>query len=341
MAILSKPETRSRLIFIAWVALLSFGLPEVFAGSGANWLLRLDFYLLGMPLYALHFLLLCQLAIRTKRTNWPALYLFGVIFALYESWITKVIWAGYPGSDGFASGGFGMWFGVHETLALTFFYHPVTSFLLPLAVLCRLFPTFGAYFPAPDWLFGNGNLAFARRIGLLLMWGILSGRNMPQIPVYLITWLPLIVLLWLGYRRLRPNMPNPVSSPLLSRFGVVFAVVLLAILYGVTYYNILPEKLPPAQIQWLTLAFYPVLLAMIFWTRRRPLIEEVRPVARPASMPFKWLLSVFAVGLVVSLLSDYVPFLAVNLFFMSMILLGAVLFAWVALWQGMWQRGGA
>lgn len=107
-----------RLVFLLWVAIVAFGLPEVFAGTGSGWLVRPDFYVLAIPLYALHFLLLAHIAVRTGRTSWPALYVLGVLFALYETWVTKVVWNGYPGDDGFAMGGFGEWFGIHETLGL-------------------------------------------------------------------------------------------------------------------------------------------------------------------------------------------------------------------------------
>jgi hypothetical protein len=142
-----------RLVFLLWVAVLAFGLPEVFAGTGQLWLFRADVYILALPLYALHFLLLTHIAVRTQRVSWPALYLLGVLFGLYETWITKVVWHGYLGENGFAmgsfGGGFGQWFGIHETLGLVLFYHPVTAFLLPLAVVSRLFPGFGNAFPCP------------------------------------------------------------------------------------------------------------------------------------------------------------------------------------------------
>ncbi len=43
-------------------------------------------------LYFAHFFFFSTLAVRTGRTSLWSLYLWGVLFGLYESWITKVIW---------------------------------------------------------------------------------------------------------------------------------------------------------------------------------------------------------------------------------------------------------
>lgn len=325
--------------FLLWVALLAFGLPEVFAGSGANWIIRLDFYLLGIPLYALHFLLLVQLAIKTRRTSWPALYLFGVIFGLYESWITKVIWSGYPGSDGFASGGFGQWFGIHETIGLVFFYHPVVSFLLPLAVLCHLFPAWARMFPQPDWIFGKTRWALMRRIGFVTLIGFVSGRNMPDIHVYLLTWVPFIVLIFLGYLVLRRHANGPIASPVLSVWSIVFLTLWLSLIYAVTYFNLQIQYLPPVYIQWITLGFYPLLLGAILHTVKVTDSADQLPFQPSASMPAKWLLILFAAGLISVAMGPVTPFVMVSLFFLTMILIGAILFIWLALWRGVWRKG--
>lgn len=331
-----------RLVFILWLAVIAFGLPEVFAGTARLWLTRPEVYILGLPLYALHFLLLVHIAVRTRRTSWPALYMFGVLFALYETWITKVVWNGYPGEDGFAFGGFGAWFGVHETLGLVLFYHPVTSFLLPLAVISRLFPVFGKPFPTPDWVFGTTKGGIFRRLMLLLVWGIVTGSNLEQPGVFLLTWIPMLAIIWAGYIYLEKKgvtagtgyLAETVARPLLRRWGLIIVSVWLVLMYFVTYRFLLPENLPPPHIQLITLGFYPVLILLILRTPKG-IHNTQKQIPHPARMPALWLLSVFLLGLFVTV---FVPpgqirtgFAIIP--FLGMMILGAALFSWLVVWR--------
>ncbi len=327
----------ARFGFLLWVALLAFSLPEVFAGTGAGWLTRPDVYILGIPLYTLHFLLLCHIAIKTKRTSWRALYLLGLVFGLYETWVTKVVWAGYPDENGFAMGGFGPWFGIHETLGLILFYHAVTSFLLPLAVLTRLFPAFAAAFPAPDWIFGTTRWALARRIGLALIWGLISGHNMPDPCLYLISWGPMLLGLIIGYALLKNTTA---ARPALGQWGQWGAAIWLAIIYFASFALLRTEAIPPLPAMAITLGLY-LLLALLLW--RQPIRQpaQPKPVPHPAKMPLFWLMAVFLIGLATSAGISAGIGLATGLAvlpFVGMVGLGAGLFVWLVVWQGLLQK---
>ncbi|MBL1438295.1 MAG: hypothetical protein COB08_019125 [Rhodobacteraceae bacterium] len=327
----------ARAGFLLWVALLAFGLPEVFAGTGAGWLTRPDVYILAIPLYALHFLLLCHLALKARRTSWPALFLLGIVFGLYETWITKVVWSGYPDSDGFAMGSFGPWFGIHETVGLILFYHAITSFLLPLAVLTRLFPAYAARFPAPDWIFGATRWALLRRIGLALIWGLISGHNMPDPRLYLVSWLPMLALLAFGYWRLKHTLA---ARPILSRFGLWAGGIWLAILYIASWPALRTEAIPPAPALGITLGLY-IVVALLFWWQKKhePASQSLLPA--PARMPFFWLLIVFFIGLATSVGISAGVGLAAGLAvlpFLAMVAIGAGLFFWLVVWRGLIRR---
>ena len=326
----------ARAGFLLWLALLAFSLPEVFAGTGAGWLTRPDVYILGIPLYALHFLLLCHIAIKTKRTSWPALYLLGIVFGLYETWITKVVWAGYLDENGFAMGGFGPWFGIHETIGLILFYHAVTSFFLPLAVLTRLFPAFAAAFPAPNWIFGTTSWALARRIGLALIWGLISGYNMPDPSLYLISWAPLLLGLIVGYRVVK----NAAARPVLGRKSQWLAGLWLALIYVAGFTLIRTEAIPPAPAILITLALYMLLAFLLKRTAPRTPTPQASP-PNPAKMPLIWLLAVFVIGLATSIgISAGVGLVAsvAALPFLGMVALGAGLFMWLVIWRGVYWR---
>ncbi len=338
-------EAIARTGFLLWAAFLAYALPEIFAGTGKGWPARPDAYLLGIPLYGLHFLLLGHIAARSGRTGWRALYLLGLGFGLYETWITKVVWAGYPGNGGFAMGGFGPWFGIHETVGLLFFYHAVTSFLLPLAVLTRLFPAWGAVFPAPGWLFAPTRAGRARRLGLVLIWASMGALNFGDIGSYLFTWLPMLALLWLGWRgirRLGATRPESrAAAPELGRAGMVAVLVGLGAIYLAGYALFRPEGLPPPAIQLLTLAFYPLLAWLFLCTPRHgPRAVATQPTD-PARLPWRWLLALFAAGLGFALVAPAAPSVAALLGaigFVSIVPLGAALFVWLAVWPGRRNR---
>lgn len=327
----------ARLGFLLWAALLAFTLPEVFAGTGAGWLTRPDVYILALPLYALHFFLLCHIAVKTKRTGWTSLYLLGIVFGLYEAWVTKVIWTGYPGETGFAMGSFGPWFGVHETIGLLLFYHAVTSFLLPIAVLSRLFPAFGAAFPVPDWVFGTSRWAFVRRLGLALVWGLISGHNMPDVGAYLASWLPMLLLLVLGYLWLRHRAK---AQPTLGRWGLWLAALWLAVIYIASFKYLRVEEIPPAPALAITLGFY-LILGLLFWHQPKRAAVTPPALAAPGNMPLRWLLVVFFIGLAASTALSAGVGLAIGLAvvpFLMMLVLGIGLFFWLVLWRGVIRR---
>ena len=76
---------------------LSMIFAEAFSGASPLWFLTAWGWFVTLPLYWAHAILLINLALRYERTSLTQLYLWGIIFGLYESWITKVIWAGYMG----------------------------------------------------------------------------------------------------------------------------------------------------------------------------------------------------------------------------------------------------
>jgi hypothetical protein len=87
------------------VGLLVLICAEVFSGASLQvglwhpWTLLVTY-----RLYFAHFFFFTTLAVRTGLTSFWSLYLWGVLFGLYESWITKVIWYGYGGDGKLAMG---------------------------------------------------------------------------------------------------------------------------------------------------------------------------------------------------------------------------------------------
>jgi hypothetical protein len=87
-----------------------------------------------LPVYFLHSVVLAGVVYRYGSVSYRSLYLAGVLFGLWETYITKVAWApvGEPIPVEVA--------GVHvfETLSLVLFWHPLVAFVLPVVVVERL-----------------------------------------------------------------------------------------------------------------------------------------------------------------------------------------------------------
>jgi hypothetical protein len=102
---------------------------DILVAAASNWYMDFLGMLMTLPLYLAHLLLFFNLAVMTRRTRLWDLYLWGCLFALYEAWITKTLWAGSMG----AAPGVGTFLGVAglEFMLLVLFWHPIMSFILP------------------------------------------------------------------------------------------------------------------------------------------------------------------------------------------------------------------
>jgi len=243
---------------------------EVFSGASiqvgmwAPWTWLMTYWL-----YFAHFFVLCTLAVWTGRTSLGALYLWGVLFGLYESWITKVIWFGYGGDGNLALGSIGP-YGYSE-ISMVLLFHPVASFILPLAVACVLSPPLRAWFPDVAWLTGRGAVARAAQIYMLLSFSLTMAVNSGG-PMHLAQNLAvavalLSIFLWLA----RPGLAA-IAAPglvVMGRVGFLIASTYLVALYGLTYRFIRPEGLPSVPVQLMTLVFYGAAGVGLWAYRRR------------------------------------------------------------------------
>ena len=106
---------------------------EVFSGSQPLWPLDIGGWLLIYPLYSLHTIFLFLLALNLKKISLEGLYYMGMIFGLYESWITKVLWGGYfdvgkPLMQPILG------IAILEFIVLVLYWHAIMSFIAPLIV---------------------------------------------------------------------------------------------------------------------------------------------------------------------------------------------------------------
>ena len=292
---------------------------EVFSGASLRaglwnpWTLLVTYWL-----YFAHFFFLTTLAVRTRRTSLSCLYLWGVLFGLYESWITKVIWSGYNGDGKFAMGHIGP-YGFSE-ISMVFIYHPVASFILPLAVACLLCPPLRRVFPELAWLTGTTRGARIVQVYLVLSFAPVMAMNSGG-PINLALNLAFAVILLMALLRLaRPALTWSDGQPIVvfGRRGFAGLCVYLALLYGVAYVALRPEGRPSIGVQLFTFVFYGLAIAGLWLHRKRePLPPGTgAPVEKRELGLLRVLFAVvLALGLVLSALGQnalFYPPLALN-----------------------------
>jgi hypothetical protein len=302
---LSSGKTRSGILFarllIGWIVIIC---AEVFSGAS----LRLGLWnpwtvLVTYWLYFAHFFFFTTLAVRTGRTSLSSLYFWGVLFGLYESWITKVVWSGYGGDGTFAMGRIGP-YGFSE-ISMVFFYHPVVSFMLPLAVACLLCPPLRRLFPDLARFTGKSRGARFVQAYLVLVFAAVMGMNSGG-PVNLVLNLAVAIILLLVLLRLAtPVLASLDGRPIVvfGRWGFTALCGYLALLYGISYFAIRPEGLPSIAVQLFTFVFYALAITGLWLHRRRkPLGADAALVERRELKLVVWLFVVLlALSFVISI----------------------------------------
>ena len=272
-----------RVLFArALIGLIVLICAEVFSGASLKaglwhpWTILVTYWL-----YFAHFFFFTTLAVRTGRTSLSCLYLWGVLFGLYESWITKVIWHGYSGDGKFAMGHIGP-FGFSE-ISMVFIFHPVASFILPLTVSCLLCPPLRRFFPDLAWFTGKSKGARFVQGYLIFSFAPVMAMNSGG-PINLAGNLAVAIILLAALLRLAG--PALASSDgriivVFGRRGFAGLCVYLALLYGVTYFAVRPEGRPSAAVQLFTFVFY-ALAGAGLWLhhRREPLAGTAAPFDR-------------------------------------------------------------
>jgi hypothetical protein len=120
---------KNKTLSVMLLGLLSMLYAEIFSGASQRWFINPFGVLYTYPLYMLHTVFFLSIAIRYQKTSIRQLYFFGILFGLYEAVITKVLWQGYMHESGPALGMI-LEVAALEFPILTFFWHPIFSFML-------------------------------------------------------------------------------------------------------------------------------------------------------------------------------------------------------------------
>ena len=239
---------------------------EVLAGSSRAWFLDVWGLFVTLPLYLGHVLLLWMVAAKTKKTSLVQLYCLGMIFGLYEAFLTKVLWAGYWDQQ---NAGFGKFAGISmlEFPMLVFFWHPVMSFILPIIAFQKL--TGKKLIADHEQLIAKGRW---RGIALLILVALLSsflasGAQFDVVAANLAFGGSLIIVLALGLAARGATM----ESLLFNRFGNLVLTAIMAVGYLVWTMLVLPQNLPTDAQSYVSIAIaYLVAIFMFLTAQPKP-----------------------------------------------------------------------
>lgn len=314
-----------------YAGILSFVCAETLTGSSLYWVLNPFVYIVVFPLYLLHILFFYSLAHHLKRDSLPDLYIFGMLFGLYESWVTKVLWAGYPDKDHFILGSF-LGHGIHETAVLVFYFHSFVSFIFPLVIIGSIFPQTSDEIKIQNKFYGG------ERLYKILFWfsfTVLSlgpSQHFASIFHPFLHWIPTLILAFTGYRWVQHSIkkagnPKTITFALSVR-GTIICGILILLLYIVTYTLFLPEKTPALWVHMVTILLYVTLLAALLFTKPTTdnIIKDVQtPTARYF---FSILILMTCVTTLIAIIRIFIPqsvLIIASIGFLMMMFMGFIL----------------
>lgn len=245
--------------FFFWIiaGMLSVYGAEVFSGSFLFPFFQPWGWLVLLPLYGLHLTVLASIVIRWGRPRLGTLYLAGMLFGLYEAYITKVLWSS-PWGDLPQI----LHTGIIETGVLVFWWHPLMSYIFPLAIADRLLtkvPTIRI----PRWLIIIGILGIFLEL-------VMVSRAIA--PVTLISsWvldgsvLAFVISIW----RFSGAQRGVLSDMVPSRRVFTILVSTLGALYIILGSLLSPDQFPPLSGQVGVLLLYIIIGARFICSLRR------------------------------------------------------------------------
>jgi hypothetical protein len=261
-------------------------------------------YIVLMPLYGLHLIILSSVVFSGGRPKFYALFLAGAIFGLYEAYITKVLWNPGWGAVWYIGG-----VAVVELFVIALFWHPFMAFMIPLAAgEATLTSSTEIVDGMPAWMrrwLTSRNIAVV--FILFAAWAGMTHGG--QAPFALHTLLSSLIsagfLLGLVYawKRETAGRGYPMRSLLPSPRQAAFLLLPLLAIYLLFGIGMFPERIPGVWGQAPVWALYGLLFALLYLASRKSNEDTmpVFPLVRPR-IGWKWLAAFFGVFTAVSVL---------------------------------------
>lgn len=287
-----KPPPKNIHRWLFWLILAAFSsyFAEVFSGADMFPFFHGWGIFIILPLYGLHSLLLAHLVYRAEKPRFASLIFGGMIFGLYEAYLTKVLWDP-PWGEALLIGGVAP----IETLVLVLWWHVWFASILPLVVLEGLLTSsdqLRATFPGRirRFLFSWHGLAL-----LMVFGGIFQSINSPSVGRSLLSGISTtgvlvgLVVLW---KRLTREHSYTMKALLPGRKEFRLLLIPTGLLYLGLGVILRPEALPGPighAIIWL---LYGVSFFLFFRSQRKnPPTEAGEEAGNLQQMPsHRWLL---------------------------------------------------
>ena len=126
---MNQPSAGRKVAFWILVGMISVVFVEVPAGSTMFPFFTIWGLLVVVPLYLLHSVFLAGLVFRFGRPEFWPLFAGGMLYGMYEAYITKVLWTSFRPEGPFLTV---TGIALLETILLVFFLHPMLAFVIPL-----------------------------------------------------------------------------------------------------------------------------------------------------------------------------------------------------------------
>jgi hypothetical protein len=276
------PTKRQRYMFWLILAFLSAFFAETISGSFPYSFVHPLGWILVVPLYGLHTLVLAFVVFQLGRPRFSTLFIAGCIFGLYEAYVTKVLWNPPWESVVEPSARLGG-IAVVELGVISFCWHPFMAFIVPLAVAMALTSSPGLMEAMPARL-GRWMRHKERTflVALAIWAGLVMGSQVHPITAVLANAATLVVMFLLVRYFMRETGGRYTMEQLLpDQREAMWLLAPLLLYFAITGPLMRPEALPGVVPQAIVIGMYAVLI-MLLWRsiqvgRERGAVDPWRP----------------------------------------------------------------
>ncbi len=288
--------------WLFWIILGAYStfFAEVFAGSALFPFFDPWGILVVWPLYSSHIILLAAILFRRGKPTFPGLVFAGMLFGLYEAYMTKVLWQPPWGASLILAD-----VAVVEVFVLVFWWHTWFAFITPLALGEQLLTSSRPILHAVGGKIRQFFASWKGWLALLIFGGVFQSINSPSVGASLLSGLAsggfLVLLTWLWKHTTR-SMSYTFSDLLPNRWEFSFLSIWLGAMYLFLGFSINRELIPGLAGQGIILLMYLLLIVLLGLALRSSRAKEPE-AADPAGIPYRhWLLlwGAFVVTLVLA-----------------------------------------
>ena len=280
----NPPTVIEKAMFWVIAGLISVFFAEIVSGSSPYAFFTLDGWLIVFPVYLLHIVLLSALVLKYGKPTLYTLYPAGMIFGMYETYITKVVWGSAEwGSSGPSIGGFYL----IPFILVVLFWHAFMSFIVSLGVaevsLTRSTMVLSHMPQKIRNLFVGGKRSWKIFLSSAVILGLMGMFNLDAVNSFMSSlfsslFLLFIILLWRRY--VLAHKDRTLLDYIPGKKGTTLALILIVLLYIITTIVFNPQYLPPVPVHVFTLLIYLSLFALL-WRNLR-ISRESRAEILPA-----------------------------------------------------------